>query len=315
MKAVVLKAFGNIDNLKVENLDIPEITEDEVLVKVKAISINPVDVKVRAGKSALSRQFKEYDPIILGWDISGVVEKAGNHVTGFKKGDEVFGMINFAGHGKAYAEYVTADPSHLAMKPENITHIEAAASTLAALTAWQAFTHFGHLKQNDRVLIHAAAGGVGHFAVQIAKYLGADVIGTASARNKDFLLELGVDQYIDYQKEQFEKKLSNLDFVLESIGHAYFQKSVSVLKEKGTIVNLPSGLTEEDKQAASEKELNACFFMLVYSSGKDMKKIAELLEKKIIKPHIYKVYDFSDLGTAHLQIESGRTRGKVVVKI
>lgn len=315
MKAVVLKEFGNTDNLKVENIDIPEITDNEVLVKVKAISINPVDVKVRAGKSALSRQFKEYDPIILGWDISGVVDKAGDHVTGFKKGDEVFGMINFAGHGKAYAEYVVADPSHLALKPQNITHVEAAASTLAALTAWQAFTHFGHLRQNDKVLIHAAAGGVGHFAVQMAKYLGAYVIGTASAKNKDLLLELGVDQYVDYQLEDFEKILSDLDFVLETIGHAYFQKSVSVLKKKATIVNLPSGLTEEDKQAAVKKELNACFFMLVYSNGKDMKIIADLLEKKIIIPHIHHVYDFPDFGAAHLQIESGRTRGKVVIKI
>ncbi len=315
MKAVVLKEFGPIDNLKVEELDIPEIADDEVLVKVKAISINPVDSKTRQGGTGLAEKLEKYDPLILGWDISGVVEKVGIEVTDLEVGQEVFGMINFIGHGKAYAEYVAAKPSDLALKPKNISHIEAAATTLAALTAWQAFTHFGHLKKNDKVLIQGASGGVGHFAVQMAKHIGAYVIGTSSGKNRDFVLSLGADEHINYKTENFEEKLSDLDFVLETIGHTNFQKSVSVLKEKGTIVNLPSGITDEDKQAARDKDLVGSFYMSVYSDGDDMKKMADFLEKDIIKPHIYKVYDFPNVKAAHKQIDTGRTVGKLIVKM
>lgn len=315
MKAVILKEFGKIDNLVVEEIDIPEISNDEVLVKVKAISINPVDSKTRHGGTGLADKLKDYDPLILGWDISGVVEKAGKQVTDLKPGQEVFGMINFIGHGQAYAEYVVAKPSDLALKPENISHIGAAATTLAALTAWQAFTHFGHLQKGDKVLIQGASGGVGHFAVQIAKYLGAYVIGTSSAKNRDFVLSLGADEHIDYQAKNFEEEVSDLDFVLETIGHANFQKSVSTLKEKGTIVNLPSGITEEDKQAAQRKNLKANFYMSVYSNGEDMKILADLTEKKIIVPHIHQVFTFPDIKSAHRQIETHRTVGKVVVKM
>lgn len=315
MKAVVLTDFGSVDNLNVEELDIPEISPDQVLVKVKAISANPVDCKTRKGGTKLAEQLEQYDPLILGWDISGVVEKVGENVSDLKKGQEVFGIINFLGHGKAYAEYVAANPADLALKPKNISHNEAAATTLAALTAWQAFTQFGHLKQGDKVLIQAASGGVGHFAVQMAKHLGAFVIGTSSGANRDFVLSLGADEHIDYKMQNFEELLSDLDFVLEAIGHENFQKSVSVLKEGGTIVNLPSGITDEDKQAAHDKNLKACFYMSVHSSGEDMRTIAALLEQNIIKPHIDKDYDFPNIRDAHVQIETGRTRGKVVVEI
>jgi len=315
MKAVVLKEFGPIDNLKVEEIDIPEIADNEVLVKLKAISINPVDSKTRQGGTGLADKLEKYDPLILGWDISGIVEKVGKDVTELKKGQEVFGMINFIGHGKAYAEYVAAKPSDLAIKPKNISHIEAAASTLAALTAWQGLTEFGHLKKNDKVLIQAASGGVGHFAVQIAKHIGAYVIGTSSGKNRDFVLSLGADEHIDYKTANFEEELSELDFVLEAMGHVNFQKSVSVLKEKGTIVNLPSGITDEDRQAAHDKDLKANFYMSVHSDGGDIKIIADLLEKGILKPHIDKVYDFPDIKAAHRQIDTGRTVGKLVVKM
>lgn len=314
MKAIVLKKFGGVENLEEQEIAIPALSENEVLVKVKAFSINPVDVKTRKGE-ALAETLKNCEPIILGWDISGVIVETGKNVDTFKINDEVFGMVNFAGHGKAYAEYVAVPAEHLALKPKNISHAEASASTLAALTAWQAFTFFGQLKQNDKVLIHGASGGVGHFAIQIAKYLGAYVIGTSSVQNKNFVLELGADEHIDYKNERFEKRLNNIDFVLETIGYDNFRKSVSVLRERGTIVNLPSGLTEEDEKQAEQKNLNACFFMSVFSSGNDMKIIADLLQKKIVTPHIYKVYNLNQIQEAHLQVESGKTKGKVVVKI
>lgn len=314
MKAIVLKNFGGIENLAIQNIPTPTINKNEVLVRVKAISINPVDIKTRQG-GAQAPQFKSDHPIILGWDISGEITEIGDTVTKFKVGDEVFGMINFSGVGRAYAEYVAAPEAHLALKPQNISHTEAAATTLAALTAWQAFDSFGKLRPTDKILIHAASGGVGHFAVQIAKHLGAYVIGTSSAANKNFILSLGADEHIDYKMVHFEEAVNDIDFILETIGGANFQKSVQVLKPFGTIVTLPSGHTQADEAAAKLKQLHACYFMAVYSSGHDMNIIAELLEKGIVKPHISHTYGFDEVAEAHLQIESGRTVGKIVIEV
>lgn len=224
-------------------------------------------------------------------------------------------MVNFVGHGKAYSEYVAAPASQLALKPTNVSYEEAAASTLAALTAWQAFTYFGKLEQGDKTLIHAAAGGVGHFAVQIAKHLGAYVIGTASDYNKNFIQSIGADQHIDYKKVPFEDVLSDIDFALETIGGKHFEQTVQVLKPGATIINLPSGLTEKAKQKARDKNLNATFFMSVYSSGEDMKQIAKFLKEGIIRPYISKKFNFDQIKEAHKQIKSGSTRGKVVLTI
>ncbi|WP_437921210.1 NADP-dependent oxidoreductase [Sphingobacterium sp. LRF_L2] len=314
MKAIVLEKFGGIENLIYKDIEQPRIRANEVLVKIKAIGINPVDVKVRNRQAPLAEDLSKYDPLILGWDISGEIVEIGNQVTEFNIGDEVFGMANFVGHGSAYAEYVAAPAGHLALKPKNISHVEAAASCLAALTAWQAFVSYGKLRPTDRVLIHAASGGVGHFAVQIAKHIGAFVIATASAANKDFVLELGADEFIDYKSVHFEELLYNIDFVLEAIGGPNFRKSVQVLKPFGTIVTLPSGHTEEDVLKAQEKQLHACYFMSVYSCGQDMQHIASLLEKGILKPHVSHVFGFEEMARAHIQIETERTVGKVVVK-
>lgn len=314
MKAIVLEKFGGTECLIYKNIEKPEIKTNEVLIRVKAVSINPVDIKVRSRQASLAEELTQYNPLILGWDISGEVVEAGSEVTQFRIGDEVFGMVNFVGHGKGYAEYVAAPAEHLALKPKNITHIEAAASTLAALTAWQAFNSYGKLRSTDKVLIHAASGGVGHFAVQIAKYRGAYVIGTSSLSNRDFVLKQGADEHIDYHTTSFEKVLRDVDFVLESIGGKNFQKSVQVLKPFGTIVTLPSGHTEDDELKAREKKLHACYFMSVYSDGTDMKQIASLLERGILKPYVSHVFEFEEMAKAHQQIETGRTVGKVVVR-
>ncbi|PQA91173.1 oxidoreductase [Chryseobacterium shigense] len=314
MKVIVLEKFGGVESLIYKDIEKPEIKAGEVLIKVKAVSINPVDVKVRSRQAPLAEDLAKYNPLILGWDISGEVVETGSGVTPFQIGDEVFGMVNFVGHGKAYAEYVAAPAEHLALKPKNITHIEAAATTLAALTAWQAFNSYGKLRPADQVLIHAASGGVGHFAVQIAKYMGAYVIGTSSMSNRDFILKLGADEHMDYHTTSFEEVLRDIDFVLESIGGKNFQKSVQVLKPFGTIVTLPSGHTEEDELKACEKKLHACYFMSVYSDGSDMKRIASLLETGILKPYVSHVFEFDEMAEAHRQIETGRTVGKVVVK-
>lgn len=314
MKAITLEGFGGIEHLRYTAIPIPQLKVNEVLIQTKAISINPVDIKVRNRQAPLAEDLLHHQPLILGWDISGVIVAVDTAVTDFKIGDEVFGMVNFVGHGQTYAEYVAAPAKHLALKPKNISHTEAAASTLAALTAWQAFNKYGKLRSNDRVLIHAAAGGVGHFAVQIAKYLGAHVIATSSGENKAFVLALGADEHIDYTKTAFEKELNTCDFVLESIGGANFQKSIAVLKPFGTIVTLPSGHSLEDEKKAQGKSLHACYFMSVFSSQEDMQQIAQLLAEGHLKPHISRIYSFEELPLAHTQVESGHTIGKVVIQ-
>lgn len=320
MKAYRLEKPGAVQNLVLSELPVPVPADDEVLIETKAISINPVDVKTRAGK-ALYSTLQHLEPLILGWDISGTIIATGKKVVNFKTGDNVFGMVNFVGHGKAYAEYITAPESQLALKPANISHAEAAAATLAALTAWQALTRHVHIKPKDKVLIHAAAGGVGHYAVQIAHYLGAKVTGTSSAANKNFVMDLGATTHLDYHAQKFEEIAESFDVILETIGGENFVRSLDILNKNGTIINLipdkesdPAGLTVEKStlEIAKEQGLHAIYFP-VTSSGADMQQIATLLEKGILKSHLSRTYTFEQLPEAHLQIESGRTTGKVVV--
>lgn len=313
MKAIVLKNLGSVDNFVIEDLPIPVILANEVLVQVKGISINPVDVKTRVGKG-LAGKLKDENPLILGWDISGIVTEVGSAVISFKKGDEVFGMVNFPGHGKAYAEYVAAPSTHLALKPQNISHQEAAAATLAALTAWQALVTNAKIKAGQKVLIHAAAGGVGHYAVQIAKHLGAYVIGTSSAINKDFVLGLGADEHVDYKNQRFEDLPKDIDFVLDTVGGENEDRSIDIVRKGGTVISIPSGLSESVAEKAKAKGINGYFFM-VQSNGEDMKSIASLLEKSILRSYVMRSYPFSKIAEAHLQIETDRTQGKIIITL
>ncbi|WP_439695204.1 NADP-dependent oxidoreductase [Mucilaginibacter sp. AW1-7] len=313
MKAIILKAFGGIENFEAVNIPVPAIKADEVLIKLKSISLNPVDAKTRQGKGAAGRTKMEL-PIILGWDISGVITEAGSEVTGFKSGDEVFSMINFPVLGKTYTEYVVAKPSELAIKPANITHNEAAAATLAALTAWQVLTTKVKVEKGDRVLVHAAAGGVGHYVVQMAKHLGAYVIGTSSAANKDFVLSLGADEHIDYKTQKIEEAVSDIDFIFDPIGGANTEQSLHIVNKGGAVICILHAFNDELLQKAKELGVHG-HNVLVYPSGDDMKTIAGLLEKGIIKSHVSKVFQLEQVGEAHTLLESGRAVGKVVVEI
>jgi NADPH:quinone reductase-like Zn-dependent oxidoreductase len=310
MQAIVLKGFGGIENLVLKDLPEPELPEGEVLLEVKAISINPVDVKTRAGKGQAER-LKTEDPIILGWDVSGTVRESKSAL--FKTGDEVFGMVRFPGHGKVYAKYVTAPEGHLALKPARVSHTEAAAACLAALTAWQALS-LARVIPGWRVLIHAASGGVGHYAVQEAKYLGAYVIGTSSAANRDFVLGLGADEHIDYQGQRLEDAVRHVDFVLDTIGGENIDRSLKVMRQGGTIISIPSGLNGAVAEKARVKGMNG-HATYVRSSGDDMRQIAALLDQGALKSFISQVFAFADMGQAHLQIESGRTRGKIALDL
>lgn len=313
MKAIILEGFGGVETLVMSEQPVPEISSNEVLVQVKAIGINPVDIKTRKGKG-LADSLKNNQPIIPGWDISGVVIDTGDSVSLFRPGDEVFGMVNFPGHGKAYAEFVAAPESHLALKPLEITFEEAAGASLAALTAWQILKEKVQLKPGDRVLIHAAAGGVGHFAVQMAKYLGAEVAGTASEANREFVLSLGASVHVDYENVPFETVIGDMDFVLDTIGGPYIDRSLKVLRKGGTIVCIPSAASEGLEEKAAAAGLTGSKF-LVQSDGKNMHEIAGLLGQGIIRSHISAIYPFDQVQTAHLQIETGKTRGKIVLSL
>jgi len=311
MKAIVLKSPGGADQLEQIEIEKPTIGDGEVLVQVKAISVNPIDVKTRTGQG-LYGMLKDQNPLILGWDISGEVVETQSEM--FNVGDQVFGMVNFPGHGKAYAEYVAAPASQLALKPSTISYEEAAAATLAALTVWQALVKKAQVKAGQKVLIHAAAGGVGHLAVQLAKHLGASVTGTSSLANKEFVLSLGADTHIDYHHYDWNNALDEFDFVLDTIGGDNLDRSIAVVKKGGTVISISTGISDATAEKANQKGVSASS-MLVQSNGEDMREVASLLASGAIRAHVFKTFPFSEMATAHLQIESGRTVGKVVVTV
>ncbi|NOW95923.1 NADP-dependent oxidoreductase [Mucilaginibacter sp. SG564] len=311
MKAIIIKEFGAPSVLTLTDVETPVAGNEEVLVEVKAVSINPVDVKTRAG-SGIAGRLKDLMPIILGWDISGRVVTSDSEK--FKVGDDVFGMINFPGYGKAYSTYVNVPASQLALKPSTISHEEAAAATLAALTAYQVLVHHAKIKKGSRVLVHAGSGGVGHFGVQIAKHLGAYVITTSSAANKEFVMTLGADEHIDYKSQKFEEVTSNIDFVFDTVGGENIIRSLEVIKDGGRLISIPTYISEEAARIAKSRNITA-HFELVYSDGKDMEQIAKLLEQKIVIPHLDTVFAFEDMAKAHALLETGHTVGKIVLTL
>ena len=313
MKAYVLNEAGGVENLVLSDIETPSPGPGEVLIKTKAISINPVDVKVRPIEEVLTMIIGEVRPVILGWDIAGTVAEVGQDVTGFEVGDRVFGMVNFPGHGQGYAEYVAAPAAHLATIPANTTYAEAAATTLAALTALQVLQP--RVKAGDRILIHAGSGGVGHFAIQMAKNIGATVVTTSSAKNRDFVLSLGADEHIDYREQRFEEVLSDIDFVLDGMGGEVLENSLKVVKDGGTIVSLPTHVFPEELKAAAEPRGIKLEFVLVTSNGEDMNTLKEQIDRGVLKPHVSVTFGFEQMAEAHKQIESGRTVGKAVVTL
>ena len=315
MKAIILEEAGSVDNLQFVDIAKPTIKSNEVLVKTIALSINPVDYKVRSNDGALNWILGADRPAIIGWDLSGTIVEVGKNVTDYKIGDAVFGMANFPGKGNTYAEYVAVPAAHLTLKPANISHQEAASATLAALTAYQALIEKANVKKGDNVLIHAASGGVGHYATQIAKYLGAYVIGTSSAKNREFVLQNGADEHIDYTAENFQNIVSDVDFVFDTVGGNTILKSLDVIKEGGTIISITtSSMPNEVVEKAKAKNVNLSF-LLVQSSGENMFQLSQLMEKGILKSHVSQTFTFEEMREAHLYLEKGRTVGKIVVNL
>jgi NADPH:quinone reductase-like Zn-dependent oxidoreductase len=313
MKAIVTYNAGGTENLIYQEIEKPVLNEGEILVKVKAIGINPADAKSRSSEDFLTGHLGPKRPAIIGWDIAGdIVEKAEN-TEGYEIGDAVFGLLRSGG---AYVEYVAVPASIMALKPENISYEEAAAIPIAGITAWNPLVNIGKIKKGDKVLIHAGSGGVGHFAIQIAKHFGATVITTTSAKNKDFVLSLGADEVIDYTSQQFYDLISDVDFVLDTIGGDTLSHSIDITKENGTIITTIPRFSEENKNKALRKNIYLAFGGTDMANlRRDIIPLANLAGKGLLKSHIYVRYPFSQMAEAHTQIESGRTVGKIVVTL
>lgn len=314
MKAAIINEFGDADVLQITEVDKPIMNEEQVLIKVKAIGINPVDTKVRAGTSGISKQITL--PVILGWDVSGSIASVGKNVIQFQTGTDIFGCVGFPRLGNVYAEFTIADPNLLAIKPNNISFEEAAAIPIAGLTAYQAINEELKVSSGQKILIQAAAGGVGHLAVQFAKMNGAFVIGTASEKNEKFLRSLGVDQFIDYKKEKFEDMVHDLDCALDAMGGDVLYRTISCVKEGGNVVCLPSSTKNDPKAIELAKKRNIILtWPMMRNDGQQMRIIARLLQEKKLKVFVDKIFTLDQIAWAHKAVETHQTKGKVVVKV
>lgn len=309
MKAVQMHRFGGPEVLVYGEAPRPQPAQGEALVRVHAAGINPVDWKTRKGEG-VARLIQEF-PAVLGWDISGVVEEVGPGVGSLRPGDEVYGLIRFPQPGGGYAEYAAAPEEHLAPKPRSLDHVHAAAVPLAALTAWQALFDTAGLQPGQRVLIHAAAGGVGHFAVQLAKWKGAHVIGTASSRNVEFLRGLGADEVVDYTVTPFEEAVRDVDVVLDCVGGETLERSWQVLRPGGVLVTIV-GRSPLDK--AQEYGVRA-ERIIVRPDRQQLQELARLIDAGAVRPVVSLVLPLREAPRAHEISEEGHVRGKLVLSL
>jgi NADPH:quinone reductase-like Zn-dependent oxidoreductase len=310
MKAVRIHEFGGPEVLSYEDVRRPAPRRREVLLQVHAAGVNPADWQTRSGGGA-ARYIKKSLPAIMGWDVSGVVLSVGRGVKEYHPGDAVFGFVRFPKQAGTYAEYVACPVNEIAIKPRSLSHIEAAALPLVSLTAWQAIIETAMLKKDQSILIHAAAGGVGHVAVQLAKWKGAYVIGTASKRNDAFLRGIGADEIVNYETTRFERVVGNLDVVLDSRGGEIRQRSWATLRPGGILISL-KGIPREESAAHPDVRGH---YVLAKPDGMQLARIAQLVDEIDIKPHIDAVFPLSRACNAHELSEQGHTRGKIVLQV
>ncbi|WP_406223042.1 NADP-dependent oxidoreductase [Streptomyces decoyicus] len=313
MRAVTIKEFGGPEVLSAGRVARPEPLPTEVLVRVHAAGINPVDWKTRTGHGMAGLQTL---PLILGWDVSGVVEEVGFGVTTLAPGDEVYAMPWFPRPAGGYAEFVTAPSRQFARKPASLSHVEAAALPLAALTAWQALVDTAGVTAGQRVLVHAAAGGVGHLAVQFAKHLGAEVIATAREPRHTWLKELGADETIDYTRQRFEEATGKVDVVIDLLGTLDDTdvRSVSVTRPGGLIVSVPGGVTDGLAAAAGQAGVRTSP-LLVEPDAAALTAIAGLVDSGAVRGEVERTFALEQAAEAHRLGETNRTRGKLVLEV
>nr|WP_030824293.1 NADP-dependent oxidoreductase [Streptomyces hygroscopicus] len=315
MRAVVQDTTGGPEVLRVAEVERPRPLPTEVLVRVRAAGVNPVDWKTRQG-AGMAGVLGE-PPFILGWDVSGVVEEVGFGVTTLAPGDEVYGMPWFPREAGGYAEFVTAPSRQFAVKPATLSHEEAAAVPLAALTAWQILVDTARVTAGQRVLVHAAAGGVGHFAVQFARHLGARVVGTARESRHEWLRRLGAAELVDYTAQRFEDMVEDVDVVIDLLGEdldATSTRSLKVLRKGGLLVAVPGGVGPELRRAADERGVRTSGF-LVEPDGAALTTIAALIDKGEVAVEVEDVFPLEEAARAHARGEDGHTRGKLVLRV
>lgn len=312
MKAIIIHQYGSDLELQLSDQPMPVVGEDEVLVKVYAAGVNPSDWRMRVGRFA--EIYPHTFPLILGNDISGVVEQVGSRVTKFKVGDAVFGLTGLDELG-GYAEYISINEKNLSHKPNALSFVEAASIPMVSLTAWQSLIDRGSLKAGDRVLIHAGAGGVGSFAIQLAKVIGAYVITTARKPNHTFVESLGADEIIDYQSEDFTKIVSDVDIVLDTIGGEVMTNSFKVLKPGGKLISIVSGpISPEIQKKAEEYHVHAEFVSHL-PRGDQLDQIGSYYQDGKIKTVVQRTFSLSEVRKAHQLIETGHSRGKIVLDL
>jgi len=308
MKAVVIHEYGGPEVLKYEDAPRPEPKEDEILVRVIAAGVNPVDSAPRSARFAQFLGIKL--PAIPGYDIAGVVEKTGTKITKFKAGDAIYAYVDLK-RGGGYAEFAIVTEKEAAPKPKSLTFVEAAAVPVVAETAWQALIDTAKLGAGQTVLIHGGSGGVGNFAIQIAKARGAKVIATASTRNQDLLKQLGADVAIDYTKTKFEDVAKDVDVVLDSVGKDTLARSYGVVKKGGFIVTL---VAEPDKAELDKHGIHGAS-LGVEPNSDELAQIGKLIDDKKIKVIVSQVLPLTDASKAQAQADTHHTRGKIVLKI
>ncbi|HZR28602.1 MAG TPA: NADP-dependent oxidoreductase [Terriglobales bacterium] len=304
MKAVRIHSYGNADQLKVEEAPKPEIAKDEILVKIYDAGINPVDWKIRAGylKTVMPKKF----PLTMGQDIAGLAAEVGSDVNQFKPGDEIFGFAT-----GAYAEYAAAKASELAHKPRSVNFASAAAIPTVGLTAWQIVIDTIQVSTGHSVLIHGAAGGVGSFAVQLAKWRGARVLATASPEDANYLKGLGVEQVINYKAERFEDKVKDADAVIDLVGGQTLQRSYQAVKPGGWLVTTVAPVDENE---ARKRGIRA-MLLFMKRNGSELAQIAELVDQGILKPRVDQIFPLSEAKRAQELNESGQSHGKIVLQV
>lgn len=311
MKAVQIDRYGDNQVIKVrENITKPKVNVGQILIEVHAASINPVDWKIRSGH--LQQLIPLTFPATLGMDFSGVIVEVANDVTHLKKGDEVFGWTNvFNGGSGSFAEFLVTDAKTAALKPENITHVDATALAMVGVTAWQAMMDYLKISKDEKVLIHGGSGGVGMMAIQIAKYIGAYVATTVNETNFEFVKNLGADVIINYKTQHFEKELHDYDAVLDTVGGKTYQDSFQILKKNGTVVSL---LESPNPELMKQHHVKAELEFTAINSG-HLLKLAELLRQQKLKIFVEKIFPIEQAADAFEYQEKQHPRGKVVLQI
>lgn len=306
MHAMVVHEMGVPGVMKFETVPKPVPGDDDILVRVRAAGVNPVDYKIRSG----GRSQWAKPPYTPGYDASGIVEAVGKNIKKFKAGDEVYAYILIS-RGGAYAEYLLTKEGETALKPAKVTHTQAAGVPLAALTAWQALMDNGKLAKGERVLIHGGAGGVGHFAIQIAKAKGAYVIATGSADSQKVMKDLGADETIDYKAAKFEESVKDVDLVLDSIGGETQDRSWKVIKKGGRLVSILQPPDQAKATAAGATGM----VMLVRPNADQLAEIGQMIDEGKIKVTVSQTFPLADAEKAHEQIATGHTKGKIVLEV